>query len=352
MFSFKKTSFMERVQIACCHMGDNLISENNLEKILKLASCMHSSVRPYYFIFEGCISTDEKGMDLFLYIDTTDITTFEKKFCFKDLICCAGSESLVDFFNELKKDSFMKESNFRGVWLGFDLRSPGLWPTKPNLYLSINRWAEDNAEAVDSIFHTLDPGKMHTKKGALLSGFCSNEIDIFNIGFMLARSLDFLRICSRSRSLLSADSYITYLDRIGLHGPNESFASLLDRLRPYLSCISFDLDVGNQTHEKFGVSCYISRKKQLAERTKLWECVLEILAAEGLMCLKKQNQLLQWCGNHLEFGEFASYGVCQFFNNPQEYCTRGISHIKIVFSAQKATQAKAYLDVVVKRVGL
>lgn len=329
-------SFCQRCEHVFSNLPSSLASEKNRKNILQICSFIHPSFFPNLFLLENCISDDEENSDFCFFIKSIKMDEFCRSFAIDDFFYDYKCELIVDFLKDSIKNRFF-EKKIPGVWIAFDLRGTSAWPPQPNLYLRLEGSREEKTEIIEAVFRTLKQKKIPAQTEDLLPNFFSEGFFIPNIGVMLARSVKPLRISPASRELLSADAYIDYLNRIGLSGLHKSFKLICNKIKKYISNISFEFDIDNHTHEKFGVCLYIPDKIKHSEKTGLWSCILNILASDGLVHEKKKNDILRWCGHQLESADCSSdFGTRKILN-------RKISHIKIVYSSQIPVQAKVYL---------
>jgi hypothetical protein len=336
-------SFFHNCEYVSRSIPRNLISKKNLTKLLKSASNIYKSIPVDCFIFESCLTDSEANLDLNFLVDIEELNEFHNTFGVKEFISNCKNNSL-NFIEELLKRGVI-QNKIPGMWIVFDLRSSPVFPPQPNLYFMLGRGKEreEIISLINNFHYSLKQEKISTGMADLLPGFFSNNLNVTHLGFMLARPTDALRICLTSRELLSTDSYISYLNNIGIHGFDDSFASILDKLRRYIGWIEFIFDIKDRVQGQFGFSFSVTTPP--AEAKKSWACIINILAAEGLIHKKKQNGLLEWCGYQLE-AEICSDLFSCFYQ--RKLWHRTINHMKIVFSSQKPIQAKAYLQAIVK----
>lgn len=330
--------FYQRCETVSQHLHPHLLSKQNADKLLQSVSLIHPSICPNYFLFESCINNSESNLDFGFMIKKNEMDNFRKFFDFNDFVFGCKNREFIDFLKLHQKNQFVRK-NIPWIWVAFDLRNTSIWPPQPNLYLRLIGSAEERIKTIETVFCALKQKAMCTKIADLLPNFFSDDIAINHFGFLLARPSGILRITPSLSGLLQKE-HIVYFSRLGLHGLDDYFASLFEKLKLYLSGISFEFDVENKVFQKFGVNCFVSQKGTVFERKRIWSCFLSTLASEGLVDEKKQNELLEWCGYHLEF---ETRPARLYFDSPK-FTLRDISHIKIVFSSQQTLEAKAYLS--------
>lgn len=315
-----------------------------MDKLLKSASLVHKSIFVSSFIFENYISGSESNFDLNFCVETAELDNFRKHFNFEEFIYGCKSNVVINFLSDSLKAGFLQKMT-PAIWIVLDLSSSKpVFPPQPNLYLKFAGRQEERIEWIKAIFHALKQEKISTKMADLLSRIFSNESTLVYLGFMLARSTNAMRICTTNVRLLSTGSYIAWLKNMGIHGSVDYFGFILDKLRNFIGRIVFSFDINEKIQEQFGVEFYSNVSKgreDYAKSRESWTSILSIIATEGLIHKKKQNELLKWLGNQLEIEVLPPPG---FFTNfyRRSVLFRNIDHIKIIFSSQKPPYVKIY----------
>ena len=230
--------------------------------------------------------------------------------------------------NDLPVPSVFCGTNGIGPGSSNPLQDP-VWVTGEALpVLSGRRVSARVRENVHSCFSLL-PGKSY----------------VFQIGVMLARKVDAVRICIRD---ISPEQILEYLARIGWSDSGNEIEPTLARLAALVDRIDLDLDIAERVEPKIGLECYFTRKHDLEAGR---DSFLGFLAESGLCTSDKRHALGKYGGI-----VFARNAGSQWPGNLQRLAgmlrgsyestyLRWIHHIKVVYTPGRETAAKAYLAV-------
>ncbi|MEL6928505.1 MAG: hypothetical protein AAFO95_07715 [Cyanobacteria bacterium J06600_6] len=164
---------------------------------------------------------------------------------------------------------------------------------------------------------------------------------VFQVGLMLSRQTDAVRLCIRN---LQPSEIIPWLEQLGWQGDSRNLALVLRKLAPFVDRIDLDLDVGEDIYPKIGLECYLAMQPTLEPK---WACFLEYLVGLGLCTAEKQHKLLTYPGYVRErgFKSKQKLKLEQLLNSKQETVFfNGIHHVKLSYQ-ERVTEAKAYLYV-------
>lgn len=162
---------------------------------------------------------------------------------------------------------------------------------------------------------------------------CPPETGDFQIGFMLSRSLQAVRLCLFD---LPPGEVFPYLERIGWGGSRDELGRYLEAFRPHADFVGLHLDIGEEIYPHAGVEpnfnagCW-TRQPQTEPR---WHGQLEQLLALGLMTEEQRRALLGWTGHDKVVLEGRSFLLL-----------RGLSHVKVVLRPGSRPLAKAYFGI-------
>lgn len=169
------------------------------------------------------------------------------------------------------------------------------------------------------------------------------DVYVFQVGLMLARQSEMLRICLRG---ISPEQIIEYLSQIGWSGSIDNLKILLQELSTYTERIDLDLDVDEGgVAAKIGLECYLPLQPKFEPR---WISFLDYLVKIGLCLPQKQEALLTYPGyvrekQHRDMMPSHLLKVSQFLGkNYENVFMRGLHHIKVVYQSEQAIEAKAY----------
>jgi hypothetical protein len=171
------------------------------------------------------------------------------------------------------------------------------------------------------------------------------EAYVFQIGLMLARQVDAVRVCVRNLPAVHLEGY---LHRIGWDGAAAGLAPLVATLARLVDRLDLDLDVGDTVLPKLGLECYIQAGPEGCDKLTHF---LEYLTAQAWCCATKCDALLDYAGYVQERADPARWprhlwhasqllgpGMVSLF-------LRYVHHIKVVYHPDGHGDAKAYLAV-------
>jgi hypothetical protein len=168
---------------------------------------------------------------------------------------------------------------------------------------------------------------------------------IFQVGVMLSRSTDEVRLCTRG---LTPEGIVQYLGQIGWPGQREELSSYLEHLVPLVDAISLDIAVGETILPQIGLECTI--KSGAAGRVKL-DSLLAALAASAACVPKKREALVCWLGystEHTDRPRWPAHLLKASMALGEDVVSsfaRTLNHIKITYQPAAPITAKAYLGV-------
>lgn len=172
-----------------------------------------------------------------------------------------------------------------------------------------------------------------------------NEAYVFQVGTMLARNTDAIRICIRN---IAPEQVVPYLIDVGWSGSAEELNTIVERLAGVVDRVDLDIDVGASVYPKVGLECYLGLQPQYEPR---WAHLLNGLVEKGLCVPEKQKALLAYPGyNHERINtEVWPKQLLKMsaLMGPRylSMLIRSIHHIKIVYQPNTPLQAKAYVAI-------
>ncbi len=166
---------------------------------------------------------------------------------------------------------------------------------------------------------------------------------VFQIGVMLARQSDLVRVCIRD---IAPQNILVYLTAIGWSGDIYSLRETLDSLSKYVDRIDLDIDIGETVLPKIGLECYLGKQPEFEPR---WQLLLNYLVASGLCLTEKKDSLLTYPGfirqqHNPELWPQNLSAVSSLLGVGYEYIFfQGLHHIKLTYQDSAPIEAKAYL---------
>lgn len=155
----------------------------------------------------------------------------------------------------------------------------------------------------------------------------------FQIGLMLARPIQALRLCVFD---IPINKVPAYLQSIHWQGNIPTLEKYLAAFAPYCDFVGLHLDIASQVLPHIGIEPNFkagswARQPHLEKR---WHGLFEQLANANLLSDSKHAALLDWVGHqHVQYTDQPSLLL------------RGLSHLKVVMSAEGVGMAKAYFGI-------
>jgi hypothetical protein len=167
-------------------------------------------------------------------------------------------------------------------------------------------------------------GQLRTSMAAVPAG-----AEVFQIGLMLARESDYVRLCVRGAPSPALSAYPA---QIG-YPATAALGDLLAILGGLVENVGLSVDVGEGIGPRLGIECRFEGWRQPSQEPR-WALFLDRLVAMGLCTAEKREVLLAW----------PSVGYHRF---PDEKAPRALiralNHVKVITAPGQAPTAKAYL---------
>jgi hypothetical protein len=225
------------------------------------------------------------------------------------------------------------------TWLEFDTASDelrpnllfGYWPSKKDIRRPVS-WLVESI--IPMLLGTPISQAFHANLVRCFEA-CPPGTDDFQIGLMIARRIQAVRLCVFD---IRPDAAPAYLERVGWKGPMDEVRRTLEALAPHADFMGLHLDVGEQLYPQIGiepgfVAAPWARQPHLEPR---WHRQFEQLVSLGLCAPSKRDALLGWVGHQRYPADSRDAGLVLL---------RGLSHLKVVLRAGTAPLAKAYFGI-------
>jgi hypothetical protein len=356
MNTLLKSSFTDYLKIVKPDVAPQLISPDNWDNINNLAQVLPRAIASF-FGFECHLGVKEAHADLLICADAAEAG---RKILASDNYSITLPSFLMehpvwrnirDFSINWNTDTSPMYEKVRNVWLEFDINGiPNTIPV-PSCFFGpepIYSAKSDNLHSYEWVARALKllTGRILSDKvkHQLFNCFdlLPKEAYVFQIGVMLARKSDLVRICIRN---ISPEEILEYLSQINWQGCVSELKPILTRLSSLVDRIDLDIDVGEVILPKIGWECYLSRQPKWEPR---WQLFLNYLVEIGLCIPQKRDALLAYPGclrerSHPELWPSSLLKLSNFLGSEYERVFfRGLHHIKVVYQPQKL-EAKAYL---------
>lgn len=169
------------------------------------------------------------------------------------------------------------------------------------------------------------------------------EAHVFQVGLMLPRQVNWVRLCLRH---LSPPQLLSYLRQLDWPGDLAPLQAQLTPLAERTDRIDLDLDIGpSGLSPKLGLECYLRQQPSTEPR---WPAFLDFLVAGGLCLPQKRDALLHYPGyvretDHRQQWPPHLLRLMAYLGSRYEgVFFRGLHHIKLVYQPDQMTEAKAY----------
>ena len=248
---------------------------------------------------------------------------------------------------------YKKVSN---VWLEFDVEEEVKDLPVPSCFFGVHSLYGTNAVNSEHPHNWIWENALYLLLGKRLSASVEDNIIkcfaalpdnayIFQIGLMLAREWDGVRLCIRN---ISVDKTIAYLKKINWPGNLDNLQQRLNHISQFLDRIDLDIDVSNSIGHKIGLECYLQKQPQFEKR---WFDFLDYLIVRRLCLSEKQKALFQYPGYIQEkmnpgLWPASLRKISRILGYSYEWVIfKGIHHIKLNYYDGEFQEAKAYLYV-------
>ncbi|MDB9524586.1 hypothetical protein PN498_01180 [Oscillatoria sp. CS-180] len=247
--------------------------------------------------------------------------------------------------------------NVNNLWLEFDVNGSSAEPPIPSCFFG----SQTIFVSPDTVEHATEPPHHWVSRTAIaqLQGqpmdaaleaqllHCLDALPVgshvFQVGLMLARQVNMVRICLRN---ITPKQVLNYLARLDWQGDLETLLLYLIKLSQRVERVDVDLDVSPQgISPKLGLECYLQAQPQL---NPAWSQLLDYLVTEGWCLPEKRVALLKYPGfarerDHRDRWPSYPRQLSQFLGDRREgVFFRGLHHIKLVFHTDRIVEAKAY----------
>lgn len=368
MTSFLESSIADYLRLVKPHIVPQLISPENWSNINAVARVLPSAITSF-FGFECRLGIKHAHADFLICADATEagrkvLADNDYPITLPDILTAHPVWNHIrNFSTHWDTDTSPLYKNVRNVWLEFDINeSPatipipscffGPEPIYPNLSPTLEKQGKKLFYPHQWVTKTalkllLDKALPPKVENQLLNCFdlLPTQAYVFQIGVMLARKCDLVRICIRN---ISPEQILEYLTKLNWSGSVNKLKAILTQLSNLVERIDLDIDVGEVIFPKIGLECYLSKQPKYEPR---WELLLDYLVETGLCIPEKRNALLAypgcirektnqelWPSNLLKLSNFLGPGYEGVF-------FKKLHHIKVAYQPERPLEAKAYLSV-------
>jgi hypothetical protein len=245
------------------------------------------------------------------------------------------------------------------VWLEFDVDGPFPEVPVPSVFFGLQEKGQADAtgatdeqngsrETAGKAIRLLAGGEPRPRMVETLSRCfraLSPDEHVFQVGLMLSRGAEAVRLCIRLRSV---ERVVEYLAEVGWTGGEAVLDDVLGQLARSVDIVSLNIDVGETIGPKIGLECFFDGNRQ-PKREPRWGTFLDALVRSGLCTADKREALLAYPGyvdeKAMDVPWPAALRRASRLLGGRSLSTfvRSLHHVKIVYTPGEPLEAKAYL---------
>lgn len=339
-------------------ISPHLISAPCWQQMAAVAQQLPSAITPFWG-FECPLGTEAAEADLLICTTATDGG--------RQLLSGQGGVRWLDalrqypiwqqirrFSQEWNTETSVLYDQIHNIWLEFDVRTVSNPIASPSCFFAPQPIyaTPQNAHPHSWITQNALPLLLDREVSAPIQHqvwrcihALPSEAYMFQIGVMLSRQMDAVRLCIRN---ISPPQIVDYLSQLSWPGSLSDLHDRLILLSELVERIDLDIDVGETLLPKLGLECYLEQQPSVEPR---WPLFLSYLVHTHLCHPQKQDALLNYPGHlrrshHLErWPEELSQLSHLLGSRYETIFLKGLHHIKLTYHPQLPLSAKAYLAV-------
>lgn len=243
-----------------------------------------------------------------------------------------------------------KYGNISDAWLEFDLEGTASNVPPPSIFFGSDQDGHQKhpdiaLSALRLLLERPLPPAMQERLRACYAALPAESL-LFQVGAMLARPTDAIRLCINR---IHPEHVVGYLERIDWPGPSKQARQFVAELAPLVDRMGLDFDLSPAgVLPKFSLECALSGKDVGQVRLAMF---LAHLVEKGLCLPNKAEALRQWlgyCTDRTDRPRWPAYLLKATHHlGPETMSTfaRTLNHIKVTWAPGEPLVAKAYLGV-------
>lgn len=304
-----------------------IISAQNHTQLMDLAA-LFSDFTASEYIMESYLNSEDADVDFSFRVLTEEKAYLSNGFYEDSFAALAMDETwkrIIDFVDYWPQD-------INDIWLEIDYSEYAKQIPLPCFFFNGERILSNRDMDYSLLFASLMPllgrAQVDLLKNKLIKVIqqLPPDVGLFQIGTMLARHRDRVRIFTAE---LSREQVVNYLSAIGWIGPLAQLNEIFNLIHGYSDGqYILDFDVNNSgISSKIGINFGLKNKQELP-------AFLDNLIAHRLCTDSKQRGVLNWPGSQ---GSFlgSDYGFTAIIKD--------ISHFKVSYAPEEGIKVKAYL---------
>jgi len=167
--------------------------------------------------------------------------------------------------------------------------------------------------------------------------------NVFQVGVMLSRATDAVRLCLTDLPLTAV---VAYLEGLGWAGDGDELAALVDRLTGLVDRVAVDIDVADRLSGKVGLECYLPDFGQPGDEPR-WRTFLDDLVDRGLCRPEQRDGLLGYPGFTPDASvRHVAAASSLLGGRATSGYARVLHHVKVTYAPDAPVTAKAYFGAV------
>jgi hypothetical protein len=288
---------------------------------------------------ETCLYNDEQQVDFAFCVRTMErefLAQAFKELHFQPLAGDKAWDRVINFVNSWSAKNTATNANVENIWLEMDSEQYEKDIPCPCIFFDASQVTNNSNINNDWLFDQALKKLLDNDLVELLQNEVKAVIKclppgtgLFQVGIMLARNEDMVRICT---SQLTMEQTVKYLNDIRWPGDLSKFDEIFDLMNRFVNgkyIVNFSV-TQEGVPEKIGIEFRL-------KNSKILPCFLKELAEYNLCTDLKREGLLSWKGSS-----------CQYLGRDygQTSLLRNIAHFKAGYSSNEGIRVKAYLRII------
>ncbi len=308
-----------------------LISSENLARIVKITNYFSDECSKINFFqvasiwgFECSLNNPVATADFFFCTRSSNKFNYLEESNKNNLLTNIVWQNIANFYRDWSNSDTLIAKKVKDIWLEFDLESYNNNIPIPSIFFDASKinsqvelqWIIDN-----SLSQLLGKEIPRSQQDIFLQSIAAlpNNIPIFQVGLLLSRIDQNLRIYTTS---ININQICHYLTKLNWQGDVDLLVGILNRVSGLIDKFQLQLEIANELCSTIGIEFYCYYRHNL-------QTLLNYLTATGFCLPAKRDALLAFPGSTDNF-------------------SRRIAYLKMTYTPNKPLQFKAYLGITPK----